>query len=344
MAVAKVIIFLAVNRDICKNIYKRSKQVTARVTGLDNRVGVLHPPPGGTNSINTILLIIRKPWLLSVAQNALCTVVDKVSSNNEHKGNGIHPVNCEVKDLDSHNDGPEIACQETNVEECCTGHAKYDWSKGVEDEQEESVADEVTSDSTVPGGVAKVTAVEDASLCAVDEHAPERQLTNDFVHRTLGDQKLFETIVKGVESCAEKNEEITLDLIDRGPGVCSVNVVACDEDPKAGAANQNAGVLRDMVSDLEEDEGKNHNHDDCPKANKLCRQDCGVLVAENDKVIAFDVEKGQDDIAPAIFEDDLGPPLEAIFVDCVRCVDDVEKDVSEEGLKGRNRGALSGEE
>ena len=47
---------------------------------------------------------------------------------------------------------------------------------------------------------------------------------------------------------------------------------------------------------------------------------------------------------PPVLEEKPGITLEAIAVDSVRGVDDVEEDVIEEGLEGGDGGALSGEE
>ena len=98
-----------------------------------------------------------------------------------------------------------------------------------------------------------------------------------------------------------------------------------------------------MVADFESDKGDDDDHDDGPETDELCRQDSRVSVAEHDKVITLDIEKGQDDISPAVLENHITPALPAIAIDSVAGVDDVEQDVVEEGLKGRDRGALCGE-
>jgi hypothetical protein len=44
-----------------------------------------------------------------------------------------------------------------------------------------------------------------------------------------------------------------------------------------------------------------------------------VAEAEHSEVIALDVTKGEDEIAPAIFVNHAEPALESVLVDCDRC-------------------------
>ena len=73
-------------------------------------------------------------------------------------------------------------------------------------------------------------------------------------------------------------------------------------------------------------------------------QNCSVTVGEDGEVVALDVEEGEDDVFPAILEDDLAPLCEAILADGVVGVDDVEQHIVEEGLEGGDGGAFNDEE
>ena len=69
-------------------------------------------------------------------------------------------------------------------------------------------------------------------------------------------------------------------------------------------------------------------------------QDGRVPIREHGEVVALDVEKGEDDVFPAILENHAAPFGEAVLGDGVGGVDEVEEDVIEEGLEGRDGGAF----
>ena len=56
-------------------------------------------------------------------------------------------------------------------------------------------------------------AVENGGLHAVDEHAPECQLADDFVHGSLGDKEFFKGVAEAVEGLSEQAEKISLESV-----------------------------------------------------------------------------------------------------------------------------------
>lgn len=67
-----------------------------------------------------------------------------------------------------------------------------------------------------------------------------------------------------------------------------------------------------------------------------------VAEAEHGEVIALDVAKGEDEIAPTIFVNHAEPALESVLVDSDRRPDNVQTNVVKESLKGRNVGVVHG--
>ncbi len=69
-------------------------------------------------------------------------------------------------------------------------------------------------------------------------------------------------------------------------------------------------------------------------------QNRGVAVREHCEVVALDIEEGEDDVLPAISEDNAAPFGESVSVDGVGSVDEVEEDVVEESLEGGDGSAF----
>ena len=149
-------------------------------------------------------------------------------------------MDMQSKDMNAHNNSPKIPRQQSNVEERRTRHSKDNRRQGVEYEQQKSVADEVPTDRTVPDRRVEGTAVEDPGLSAVDEHAPEGELADDFVHRPLRNQELFDDIADAVEGSAQQDKQVTFDFGAAGSDTATIragDVVACNQDAEAGAAD-----------------------------------------------------------------------------------------------------------
>lgn len=99
--------------------------------------------------------------------------------------------------------------------------------------------------------------------------------------------------------------------------------------------------MRVVVPDLEEEEGDDYNDGNGPEVDELGAKNCSVAVCQHNEVVSLDIEESQDEESPSIDEDQTTPLLESIFVDRIRRVDQVEKNVVEEGLEGWNRSSLS---
>lgn len=82
-------------------------------------------------------------------------------------------MDVQVEDLDANNDAPEIAGKQADIEEGGRGNSEHEGGKGVKEGDADGVADYVTTYFTVPDGSAEGAAVKDASLRAVDQHAPK---------------------------------------------------------------------------------------------------------------------------------------------------------------------------
>ena len=98
------------------------------------------PPPRRPQPINPSLLILAQPRLHRLPQNAPAQEIDDQPANDAHKRNRVHPVYVFVEDLDANDDPPEIARQQTDVEECRRSESKHDRSAGIEDEEAERIS------------------------------------------------------------------------------------------------------------------------------------------------------------------------------------------------------------
>lgn len=108
-------------------------------------------------------------------------------------------MNRQMEHLDANRDAPEAAGQEGDVEEGGAREAEQDRRERVEEREDERVAREVSADFGVPVCGAEGGAVEDAGLGAVDQHAPESELPDDFVQRAFRDEPFFEDVAQAVE-------------------------------------------------------------------------------------------------------------------------------------------------
>ena len=197
-------------------------------------------------------------------------------NNNQHERNGIHPVNMQPKDLNPDRHAPEIARQQRDIEKGSRREAEQQRGERVEDEEHERVADDVADDLAVPGSAAEGRAVEDPGLRPVDQHAPEGELPDYFVHGPLGDEELFEAVAEAVEAGSEEGEEVTFQLVRGRVIVLAGDVVGGEEDAHAADTEEDAGVLREVVAHVEEDERNDDNNDNGPEVDQLGREDGGL--------------------------------------------------------------------
>ena len=148
-----------------------------------------------------------------------------MAEDDEHEGDRVKIVDVVMEDLGTNDDSPEGACQQTDVEESSGRHAEDDWCQRIEDEQQQSVADNVADDLSIPVCLLDRMAIEDSSLNAVDKHAPECELTNNFVHGSFRDQELFKSVAETVKRLSEEAEKISLEGINGRVVVIFSNVI-----------------------------------------------------------------------------------------------------------------------
>ena len=307
----------------------------------DQSVRPLDLPPGRAHAIHPALLRPAQPRLLRVPLGALADKVHNQPANDAHKRNGIHPMDTQPEDFDPNDHAPEIAREEGDIEEGRAREAEHERRPAVEDGEAEGVADHVAGDLAVGAPVGdgvEAVAVEDARLRARDEHAPEAELADDFVQRAFRDEEFLGHVAEAVEGRARQGEEVAFQLVAAGDaprGGPLRDVVAAEEDADAADADEDAEDLRPVVADPEEDAGDEHYHDDGPEVDQLRAEDGGVAVREHGEVVALYVEEGEDEIFPAALHDDrVHVAPEAVLVDGVSGVEQIEQYVVPEGLEG----------
>lgn len=241
---------------------------------LDRRRPSPDLPPRRPQPVHAPLLAPPEPRLQRVAQHALAHKVNDQPADDAHKGDGVHPVDARVEDLDADDDAPEVAREQGDVEEGGRGEAEDEGGAGVEDEEAERVAGHVAADfAVVPDGRLVAVPVEDAAHGAVDDRAPEAQLAHDFVERSLAHQEFLRHVAHAVECGAHQCEEVAFELVaarDTAEAGTLRDVVGAKEDAHAADADEDADDLGGMVADVEENEGDEDDHYDGPEIDELC--------------------------------------------------------------------------
>lgn len=231
------------------------------------------PPPRRPQPIHAPLLAPPKPRLQRVPQYALAHEIDDQATDDADKGDGVHPVDALVEDFDANDDAPEVARQQGDVEEGGRGEAEDEGRARIEDQEAERVAGHVAADfAVVPDGGSVAGAVEDAAHGAVDEHAPEAELADDFVERSLAHQEFLGHVAHAVERGADEGEEVAFELVaarDAAEAGALRNVVGAEEDADAADADEDADDLGRVVADVEEDEGDEDDDYDGPEVDEL---------------------------------------------------------------------------
>ena len=132
---------------------------------------------------------------------------EHVESNDHLEGGGSAKTNFRTRigsSLQTH--APEVSCQERDIEESRACQTVQDRHKNVEEGQNESVTGEVACHLAVPGCDLEAVAIKDCCLTPIPQAAPESQLTNHLVQRSLADKVLFGDIAQTVERCTCKCE------------------------------------------------------------------------------------------------------------------------------------------
>lgn len=79
--------------------------LVGRFSGRDD---VLNLSLGSEESDNTTLLVGPEPWLAGFTENSLTKEIDELTEDDQNKGNGVHPVNVVVEDLDTDDNTPKV--------------------------------------------------------------------------------------------------------------------------------------------------------------------------------------------------------------------------------------------
>ena len=226
------------------------------------------------------------------------------------------------------------------------GHAIQDRHHGIKEREDQRIADHIPGDGAIPRRGLEGVAVENPRLGAVDDHAPKAQLAHDLIQRTLRHEELLRHVAEAVEGRSREGEEIALELVAGGDvaAVRARDVVARDQQARPADADQDPEHLRPVVADLQKEETDRDDDDDGPEVDELGGEDGGVAVGEHGEVVALDVAEGEDDVLPAVPEHHARPAAQPVAVEGVAGVDEVEQDVVEEGLEGRDGGPFHDEE
>jgi hypothetical protein len=237
----------------------------------NNNLWMLQSPPSRSHSVNTTILILAQPRLLRVTPMIVNDEINKQANHDQTKRDRIQPVNLEMKYLNTDHGTPKVAREQTNVEKGSAAHAEHKRRDRVEDKEQQVKADDVTYDSSRPRGVLETLSVEDTSLSTVDEHAPERKHTYHLVHGTFANKELLQDVGEAIEGGAEKCEEVTFELVLGRELVCARDVVRYHEQADPTDTGKDSNYLRELVVDVEEDEGYDDDDYDGPKVDELRR-------------------------------------------------------------------------
>ena len=186
-------------------------------------------------------------------------------------------MNVFVEDLDANDDPPEIARQQTDVEERRRREPEHDRSAGIEDEEAERVSGQIAAHfAVVPDRFSVARSIEDARHGPVDKHAPEPQLAHDLVERSLAHQEFLRHVTHAVKSGAHQCEQIAFELVascDAAEAGTLSDVIAAEENANAAYADKDTDDLSGVVTDMEKYRGDEDDHDDGPKVDELSGED-----------------------------------------------------------------------
>lgn len=224
------------------------------------------------------------------------------------------PMNLQSKDLRADDHTPEVSREQPDVQKRRRSHPQHHRHRRVKPRQKQSVTSQVPSHLGIPCCVLKGLAIEDGRLHTVDEHSPPCQLADNLVQRLLAHEKLLRHVGQTVAGRSQQGKQISLDLVLCGSAIGFIDVVRRDEETESRAADENSHVLENVISDMEEDEGDDHNHGYGPEVDELRREDIGILIGQHRKVISLDVEERQDEVFPPVDPAHSQPSFDPIFV------------------------------
>lgn len=104
---------------------------------------------------------------------------------------------------------------------------------------------------------------------AVDEHAPEGELADDFVEGLFGDEEFFKDVGEAVEGGAQEGEEVAFDLVGGAELVVACDLVGAEDYAYAADAEKDADDLGPVVAYFEEQEGDDDYDYNGPEVDEL---------------------------------------------------------------------------
>lgn len=78
---------------------------------------MLDPLLGSEQTGDTAFLILPEPGLAGFGEGSAAEIIDQLADDDQHKGDGVHPVDLVAKDLDANAHAPEVHSQHGDVEE-----------------------------------------------------------------------------------------------------------------------------------------------------------------------------------------------------------------------------------
>ena len=186
----------------------------------------------------------------------------------------------------------------------------------------------------VPHRRLETAAIENGGLHTVDEHTPKPHLANHLIEWPLRDEVLIVDVTQPVERGAKQRKQVPFELVRRVATIGASDMVARDEKTHATDTDEDPDELGRAVADLHEDEGDGDDDDDGPEVDELGGEDGGVAVGEDGEIVPFDVDEGEDEVAPAVTEQEGEVFLEAVPVDGVCREDDIHEGVVQKSLEG----------
>lgn len=176
-------------------------------------IALLNLPLRSPDSQHTLLLVFAQPYLHRFAEDSLPQEIHKLPSDDEHKRDRVQEMDGIAKNPQTNDHSPEIAGQETDVEERGGSKPIYYRHQRIEQTQNECIAGQVAANLPIPHRIPEPITVEDTGLDPIDNRPPPTNLPNNLIKRPLAHQELLRYIGQAIERRACQSKEITLQLV-----------------------------------------------------------------------------------------------------------------------------------
>jgi hypothetical protein len=127
-------------------------------------------------------------------------------------------------------------------------------------------------------------------------------LANDFIERPFANKEFLCDVAEAVKCGSSERKQVAFQLIATGDvsAIRARDVVTRDKQASPCHTNKDATDLSPVVTDLEEKKRYDNDDHDSPEVDELRREDCGIAICEDGKVVALDVTEGQDDVCETV--------------------------------------------